>query len=235
MKKVFALMLGVVIMSQLIFVNESMAMSIVAQAPINNVCAENNKFEIWLEGSKAEIENPIVVNEIFMVPIKPILDKLGYTVKWDGEKRSVDIFKGVHFTSLKIGENSYFKHKMAPKELSAEPIIYNNRTYVPIEFIGDILGICIEIDENRIVFSENLIALHSGYIQSIDFLDKDNTRITLSSKEKSEGIEDQIIINISKENTIINKKMEIGKYINTISPPFMTMSIPGQTGAYIIY
>lgn len=73
---------------------------------------------------------PQEINGITMFPLRAMLEEMGYAVKWDGASRSVEISKDAQWTKITIGENSYFKNKMAPTSLSHAPVLVENRTMV---------------------------------------------------------------------------------------------------------
>lgn len=179
--------------------------------------------------------NPQSINGKMMIPLRKTLETLGYTIKWNAETKSVEISKGVQWTSIKIGENAYFKNKMAPRPLSAAPVIVNGRTLVPAEFYHLILGFGLSIDEGNITINESEMAIHSGYIQEIKFGENERVSLVISEKEESESMNDQTIIHVSPSTTYFNTKVEEGAFINVIAPPIMTMSIPGQTSGIILY
>lgn len=178
---------------------------------------------------------PSSINGNMMIPLAETLRALDYEVTWNADTKSVEIKKGAQWTSITIGDNAYFKNRMAPRELSHAPIIVNDRTLVPAEFFYEILGLGMEIQNGNLYLSENKIAKHSCYIQSIDYKADDQIIITISSKKESEGMMDQTIIHASVDTTYFNNNLEVGNLIEILSPPIMTLSIPGQTSAIVIY
>lgn len=195
-----------------------------------------DQFKLMYLETEIELSEPVKwIDGVLMVPVKPVMDQFGFETKWNGVDQSVDFNKGAQFTSIRIGQNQYFKNKMAPHELSHEPVISQNRTYVPLEFFTDILGIGLKVEEKTIQFSDSDMAIHEGYIQEVKVSEKGVLTITLSSKEKSEGFEDLIIVHGEEGYTIVNASIAIGDYIHVISPPIMTLSLPGQASAYVIY
>ena len=54
------------------------------------------------------------VDGVAYMPLRDTLETLGYTVTWNGEKRSIDIQQGAIYTSVILEKNRYFKHRMAP-------------------------------------------------------------------------------------------------------------------------
>ena len=175
-----------------------------------------------------------IKNNITMIPLRSTLEDMGYTVKWNDENRTVEINKGAQYTMISIDKNSYFKNKMAPISLSCAPIIVNDKTLLPIEFFTEILNKGINIENGEISVTDEEMAIHSGYVKEITINEKGNKTITISSKIDTNELMDQIIIH-TDENTIFNKNVIKGGFINVISPPIMTMSFPAQTYGTVIY
>ncbi|MEA1975545.1 MAG: protease inhibitor I42 family protein [Bacillota bacterium] len=175
-----------------------------------------------------------VDDNIKMIPLRSTLEEMGYTVKWNGENRTVEINKGAQYTVIAIDKNSYFKNKMAPISLSCAPIIVNDRTLLPIEFFTKILNKGIEIKNSEISFTDEEMAIHTGYVKEITVNENGNKTITIASEMDTNEIMNQIIIH-TDENTVFNKNVIKGGFINVISPPIMTMSIPPQTYGIVIY
>lgn len=180
-------------------------------------------------------KNAHSVDGTLMVPLRETLEALGYEVKWNNDTRSVDINKFNQWTSIKINENSYFKNRMAHQKLSHAPVIINDLTYIPVEFLNVILDLGLKVDNGNLIISENQMVTHSGYIQNIDYKASGQISITLSLKEMPDSINDLTIIHASTKTTYFNSTLKKGELIHVISPPIMTMSIPGQTSGIVIY
>ncbi|HKL43335.1 MAG TPA: copper amine oxidase N-terminal domain-containing protein [Clostridia bacterium] len=179
--------------------------------------------------------NSTVVNGNLMIPLRETLESLGYEIKWNNDTRRVDIHKSNQWTSVKINENRYFKNKMAHQPLSHAPIIIDGSTYIPVEFLNVILDLGLSVTEGNLTVSENDMAIHSGHIQTIDYKAAGKISITLSSKEMPGNLSDLTIIHASTDTTYFNTSLKQGQFIHVISPPVMTMSLPGQTSAVVIY
>jgi len=186
---------------------------------------------------KAVSLNAKEIDHKLLIPLSEILRELDYQVTWHPETQTIDISKGVHFTQVTIGKNSYYKHKMAPKPLSAAPTIINNSTYVPVEFFTDILDLGIHSKDNEITISESMMAIYSGLIKEIEYNDEktDIISITLSDDIESEDINQLTLVHLSPSTTSLQTNLVVGKRITVISPPIMTLSIPAQVSAYVIY
>lgn len=230
MKKIItSLMIMVVLITGNVFANEIKPVLI-----SENVPTLYKDFNLTYKGEDMNVKSS-VVDGVTMLPLRETLEKAGYTVKWNGETFSIEISKGSTWTSIKVGQNAYFKNKMAARPLSKEPVIIDSKTVVPVEFFNVILGLGISVEDSKIDINDLELANHSGFIQEIQTTEDGKMSIVISSEEVSKDEMDKTIIHISKDNTILNTNLEKGKFVNVISPMVMAMSIPGQTGGIVIY
>lgn len=100
----------------------------------------------------APVQAPVVVNEqiieapesftledgTLMLPLRALAEALGFDVTWDDVTRSIRLGVAINIT---IGSTSYLVGRMAPIELTHAPVIVEGRTYVPIEFFSEVLGL----------------------------------------------------------------------------------------------
>lgn len=178
---------------------------------------------------------PQMVNGKWMVPLRAISEALGFEVTWDQETKQVQLAKSPHFTSVTIGLNSYFKHRMAPVALSAAPVIIEGRTLVPIEFLQHILGYGMMLNEGELSIFDEVFVEKTGFIQEITKVDEYYKVVTAETMEEVEMYETLVLI-VSDNYTIMQiEGIKVGDEIRFIHAPMMTMSIPAQTGAVIIY
>ncbi len=174
-------------------------------------------------------------DDITMIPLSSTLKALGYEVSWNGETRAVDIQKGAQWTSIKIGENAYFKNRMAARPLSAEPIIIDGYTYVPAEFLVEILGLGVQIESGSLILTDAEAVVHSGYVTDIRFDETGTMTITIADEKDSTDYMNATVIHTSDAFTYYNTEVKVGSYIHVASPMVMTMSLPPQTSGYIVY
>lgn len=194
---------------------------------IGGINVEDKNIEIALA--------PRLVDGVMMVPLAETLRPLGYKVTWNSERNSVDMSKGAQWTSISFGKNAYFKNRMAAKTLSSMPLSINNHTFVPLEFFTDILDLGLEIENGDITIREGMMAIHTGYVKELQYDETGALTITMTKDMDSKEIGDLTIIHTSKAYTYMNKKPIVGEMIHAITPPIMTMSLPGQTSAHVIY
>ncbi len=92
-----------------------------------------------------------------MIPVRSVLEALGFTVEWNGELRSVMINSG-KFT-FAIGEDYYTIGRMAPVSLGQAPVCVcvdgTGITHVPMSFFTEIVGLSTEIADGVLTISAN--------------------------------------------------------------------------------
>ncbi len=178
---------------------------------------------------------PQKINGITMFPLRAMLEEMGYAVKWDGASRSVEISKDAQWTKITIGENLYFKNKMAPTSLSHAPVLVENRTLVPAEFFPVILDKGLEIQKNHVAWYEEEYAIHSGKVKEITYGEKGEITVLIATDLENRDPDFDLVIHTSEESTIYNVALKEGEFIHCVCSPIMLLSIPGQTGGYILY
>lgn len=194
-------------------------------------------------------DTKVYINEKdnIMIPLRVVSEALGYDVKWNNEAKLAELIRKAQYITVKPGEDYYTFSKMAPIELGVASEIKENRTYVPINFIKDVLRLDYFMDETGVINIKDestLVEKKSefgiqGEIKSITKLD-DNTRILVEGKSFDEGYSDSIIFNISENTEIINPlnneivsidDLKEGDTINTFYNGVLTRSIPPQGNA----
>lgn len=234
MKKLIVLTLSLIMMlSMSIAVSAEEEMQIM---PILIELYSAPEYTVQYNGEAIESDVSVqVIDGVTFLPLRATLEKMGFEVTWNGETKTIEIHKGAQWTSVTIGQNAYFKNKMAPHTLSSAPVIVNDRTLIPVEFIADILGRHMSIENNQILITEDEATIHEGYVKSVVTDETGMTTLTITSDYSSDSFELQTIIHLSATTTIKQVELKEGDYVHSVSAMFMTMSLPGQTSGYIIY
>ena len=129
--------------------------------PISEVIDESATMEI----SELVVEDKVIaaplpfVNDaaVVMVPLRAVAEALGYTVGWDDKTGNVTV--GIAMT-LTIGRDYYTFAKMAPIELGTAPVVVDGRTFVPLHFFRDVMGL-----NNAYVF-EGQVVISDGEVMN---------------------------------------------------------------------
>ena len=107
---------------------------------------------IKLNGSIVNSDVPPFIdsNARTQVPIRFIAEKLGCEVLWEegGEQNTVTIRNSSTEIKLKIDENVAYINGQ-PKQLDTTATLKNDRTFVPLRFIADALGVNVEWDSTN--------------------------------------------------------------------------------------
>jgi hypothetical protein len=83
----------------------------------------------------------VMADGTLMLPVRPIAERLGFTVSWDQTARAVGMISGASAIRFKIGGTGCKSNIGTPEYIfQAAPFIIDSRTYVPISFFKEILG-----------------------------------------------------------------------------------------------
>jgi len=91
-------------------------------------------------------------NNVVMVPLRAVAEELGYDVSWNASLESIQLGNSIQ---LWIGNYQVYRGRMVPIELSVEPVILDNKTFVPIDFFRSVLGQDAYVFEGQLVIEAN--------------------------------------------------------------------------------
>ena len=114
---------------------------------------------IELDGKVLDIpEKAYIENDRTMMPVRVISEELGYNVTWDEPNQKVLVEKTyedgmVYVFELTIGSNvivedSSSLFKPMEKEIEVPPVIKNERTFIPVRALTELLGLKVDWNEN---------------------------------------------------------------------------------------
>ncbi len=89
---------------------------------------------------------PVIANDRTMLPIRFVAEAFGATVSWNDETKTVDITLADTKITLVVGETVAMVNGEA-KELDSASFIENDRTYLPVRFVMESLGMKVEWNE----------------------------------------------------------------------------------------
>jgi hypothetical protein len=142
----------------------------------NSSITEMPNVKIIIDGQAGTYENtPINMNNRTLLPLKGILVNLGVKddnehIIWNGKEKSVTVLKDSTKIYLKIGSN---KATVNDKEivLDASPVVYKDRTYIPVNFIAQSLEMKVVWDGSS---KSVLIREQEGYERIKGIIEKTN-------------------------------------------------------------
>lgn len=131
-------------------------------------------------------DTPINLNNRTLLPLREILVNLGVNddnehIAWNGKEKSVTVSKDSTKIYLKIGSN---KATVNGKEivLDTSPVVYKDRTYIPVNFVAQSLGKKVVWDGSS---KSVLVRDEEGFNQIKSILNKTNT--AMDSIENCKG------------------------------------------------
>ena len=108
---------------------------------------------IYVNGEKKQIDpqnidiTPVAIDGRTLVPIRAIIDAIEGTIGWDATEKRIDI----NYKSNKINlwiDNKNAKVNGQDKKLDVPPMAINNRTMLPLRFVGENLGMKVEWEQS---------------------------------------------------------------------------------------
>ena len=89
---------------------------------------------------------PLVEDDTLYIPLRFVAEKLGATVAWDGDTKSVFVSVAGILSSLQIGNDKIFSNgtEYAPAKA---PVLKENRTLVTSDVIERMLGVKVAWDK----------------------------------------------------------------------------------------
>ncbi|MBS3970802.1 MAG: copper amine oxidase N-terminal domain-containing protein [Clostridia bacterium] len=111
-----------------------------------------NDISICLNGEKVILDQPpIIKNGRTLVPLRGVVEAMGATVNWYPNTETIKISTDKLYIlniSLQIGSKKV-KANLVTDEIDTAPMIINERTYVPLRFIAEVLGAQVNWDDQR--------------------------------------------------------------------------------------
>ncbi|MHA6483951.1 N-acetylmuramoyl-L-alanine amidase [Paenibacillus sp. strain BS8-2] len=106
--------------------------------------AANDSPKLFLNGIELHSDvEPRIVNNLTLVPLAILSEGLGYEVEWEPDLRKVTVKKEQTIIELII-DQSTIRVNGVPQETDTKPVIFNNRTIVPVRLVGELLGLTFE-------------------------------------------------------------------------------------------
>ncbi|MBR5586505.1 MAG: copper amine oxidase N-terminal domain-containing protein [Clostridia bacterium] len=111
--------------------------------------AQEDGISVLIDGEKVVFDaQPKMVNDRVMVPLRAIFEKLQAEVLWEEAfERVIVNFGESDQVVMYIGANRAFINGII-LPLDSAPFVSEDRTYVPLRFIGESLGMSVEWDDS---------------------------------------------------------------------------------------
>ncbi|MBN2796805.1 MAG: hypothetical protein JXR88_15445 [Clostridia bacterium] len=161
--------------------------------------------QLEVNGEKVQLEEPpYIVNGRTIVPIKFLMDILGYEVTWDEATQKVRCLRGSHTIEMQINKPEILIDGVVYMS-DMVPVIINNRTYVPLAVIARGTGaeVTWDPDESLVRIEQKLEHFNLYYgkssYQNYQIYNPDNTNITYAWSQVMIK-DDEVFLNTSSIN-----------------------------------
>lgn len=105
--------------------------------------------KLVIDGKKIDTSpSPVIKNDRTLVPLRLISEHLGAAVEWNETNRSVHITKAERSAVLRIDNRlfDYTQGQISYSLCDVPPMILEDRTFVPLRLVSNILGVAINWD-----------------------------------------------------------------------------------------
>ncbi len=134
---------------------------LIAAFCVTGICASAKTIQVTLDSNDVYTQDDAVIkttldvaayieNDITMVPIRFVTEELGAMVEWNHDTKEVTLTKDSEQVVIKIGDVNAKSVKDGQENvfvLNAPPVIVNDRTLVPLQFVSENLGAKVEYIE----------------------------------------------------------------------------------------
>ena len=136
-------------------------------------------------------QQPIIINDRTMVPMRKIFEAMGCEVLWYEEDEMIDVWRGDdNLMTLWIGDPEMWTPG-GLVYLDAAPFVMNDRTLVPVRAISESIGARVDWNE----YTWTVIITYNGYDYNDDYSYTDysyqNTECSHSSTRQSISIDER--------------------------------------------
>lgn len=220
MKKMLALIIAILMLA-------ISASAEVAEEPavISPIAADTER-NVIVNGEDLGVSYIVNEDNITLLPLRAICEKLGFTITWDDETRMIEVIKLPMYITFTPDADGYTFAKTAPMPLGTKPVIKDGVTYVPAELFSDLLKYEVIIDGTATIYAPI------------------EAKVTVKEAgEKSLTVEDpvrgEVIVHVGEDTLIYNaagelielSQLDTTKELTVIYGRAFTLSLPPQTTA----
>ncbi|MDP4117946.1 MAG: stalk domain-containing protein [Bacillota bacterium] len=132
----------------------------------------DNEISVYLNGNLVTFDQPpVVVNDRTLIPLRAVSEKMGFDVKWDNG--IVTVSGAGRHAVLTIGNDKAFLDGVEIS-LDVPAQIVNDRTLVPLRFIGESMGADVKWEEHThsvyITYDDSIVYFSLSDITNSDVL-----------------------------------------------------------------
>ncbi len=154
---------------------------------MNMVAYADNDIILYLDGNIVETNpKPLILNNRTMIPARAVFEEMGAKVTWDAAKRSVGVTYKDITIEMKIDSDVAQVNGMGVR-LDSPAVIVNDRTMIPLRFIGEAIGSQVSWDDKtRSVYISSPEDVPPAIIENVTFRkEKGYDFLTMTSSGKT--------------------------------------------------
>lgn len=222
---------------------KSVSMTILAAALLTvngaSLTAAEPTGELSLLVNDKKLEQPAIRDQqqqTYLVPLRQVAESLGFEVSWNPQIKAAEVKKGALWSYAKPGEDRYPYQRMY-KSLGAAPQLFDDRTWVPVAFVEQILRAPVQISGDTLRIASQAEAERETVQKSgsITRIQKDNGKMRILLNGYQRGI----LLHVTEETKIVTADgkpgtaadLELGMDIDVVHDSIMALSQPPQTSA----
>ncbi|MCM3700339.1 copper amine oxidase N-terminal domain-containing protein [Paenibacillus macerans] len=146
---------------------------------------------------------PVIRDGSTLLPIAPIIERLGGTPTWTGSEQKVTITLGDNTIELWIDQKTASVNG-TKKELAVAPTIINGRTMIPVRFVSENLGATIRWNGD----SQIVLIYYGGAEESATDLFSFDYKITMLDAVQKKEDNKKTLEDVVKENQQKHEKVQ---------------------------
>ena len=186
----------------MILVVANLGISESVQASLNNglITGEPAVLSNIIVNAKPIISDvqPVSKNGFILVPLRSIAEDIGAKVEWQADKKAVNLDLDSEKINVIIGRNEAYINK-TQKSFNYPPEIINNRTFVPINFVREVLDAEVTRDDETGTVYITFEGSSRTNPQAIELADKLRT---VSTVEQAYAVIDEVSFADFNDNDI---------------------------------
>lgn len=124
--------------------------------PVEKETGKPTEITVIVKGENVFFDQkPVIMDGRTLVPVRYVVEKLGYNVEWDGETQTVYIKNDDMENRYFVGDEIKVAVNNELINFDVEPVILNGRTLIPIRAVAEKIGCTVEWDgELQVVYIE---------------------------------------------------------------------------------
>lgn len=121
--------------------------TVTSERTVNIKASSFDGISVRISGETVDFDQkPVIYNDRTMVPLRAIFEKLGASVSWDNETKTVTGQRGATTVKITVGSNAMFVNGERRK-LDASAIVLSDRTLVPARAVAESFGCTVGWDD----------------------------------------------------------------------------------------